>query len=85
MCVEGFSQLLEIVEGEWPEKMEEFLGGVVPADKDEGDLCGRTHYAIKTLQVDYAEHWLRNLSCVSPNSPFSQQPLMHQLPVRTPF
>ena len=50
MCVEGFSQLLEIVEGEWPEKMEEFLGGVVPADKDEGDLCGRTHYAIKTLQ-----------------------------------
>eukprot|EP00731_Ephydatia_muelleri_P020314 Em0013g41a len=51
LCVEGFSQLLEIVEGEWPEKMEEFLGGVVPADKGEADLYGTTHHIIRTLQT----------------------------------
>lgn len=56
MCVEGFLQLLEIVEGEWPEMMEEFLAGVVPADKDDGDLCSRAHYVIKTFQVRYPPH-----------------------------
>ena len=84
LCVEGFSQLLEIVEGEWPEKMEEFLGGVVPADKDEGDLYGRTHHIIRTLQVNHAS-LATGMTHHSPNRPFSRQLSMHQLAARTPF
>lgn len=30
--------------------MNDFLGGIVPADKNDGDLCGRAHYVTRTFQ-----------------------------------
>ena len=71
MCVDGFFQLLMIVEGEWPDMMEEYLGGVIPADKDDGE---RAHYVIRTFQVRQ-----RFLPSSHPSLPTTPPPMLSPL------